>query len=196
MPIEMKCTNASCTTVMAVKEEHVGRSVKCPACGTVSVVPAASTAPPPPAPVAAGGTPLPPEAATPGGANLIDTIKNLCKDNNLDDLSAYALGGGMFALAVLILCIILPPYSIMGALLFVVNVGVTAFVLVSFVKMHVFFDKALFAAAGWGAFVFMVFILMMLMSEVGIGSYLGLLASIGVAGAFGYLSYLRLMKKA
>lgn len=197
MPIELKCSNAGCTTVMAVKEEHAGRSVKCPSCGTVTVVPSPSAAAPQAA-VATAGTPLPSEVpgGAPAGASPMETIRALCKANNLDDISGYALAGGMAAYVLLVLSTILPPYTFIGALIFVLSVGVGVFVLVSFAKMHVFFDKSLFAGAAWGAFVFIVLILMMIASsEVGIGSYIGLLASMGIMGAFGFLSYLRLVKK-
>lgn len=197
MPIELKCANTACTTVMAVKEEHAGKSVKCPNCGTVTVVPSPSApAAAAAAVVATASTPLPQAgAAAPAGGNVMETIKSLAQATHLDDLGLYALAGGLFALGVLVLSTMLPPYSIVGAFLFLVSVGVVGFVLVSFAKMHVFFEKAVYAAAGWGAFVFMVLILMMLATEVGIGSYLGLLASIGVAAAFGFLSYQRVMLK-
>lgn len=196
MPIELKCANTACTTVMAVKEEHAGKSVKCPNCGTVTVVPSPSAPAAPAAPVVAtASTPLPePGVAAPAGGNVMETVRALALATSLDDLGLYALGGGLFALGVLILSTMLPPYTIIGAFLFLVTVGVEGFVLVSFAKMHVFFEKAVYAAAGWGAFVFMVLILMMLATEVGIGSYLGLLASVGVAAAFGFLSHQRVMK--
>src|SRR5262245_47095264 len=140
MPIELKCSNAACTTVMAVKEEHVGRQVKCPSCGTVTVVPSVSSVPAPAPVVASSAAPLPPDAgAGNAGVDLMETVKSLCKANNLDDLSAYILGGGMAGFLVLVLSTILPPYTLMGALIFVLSVGVGVFVLIAFAKMHVFF---------------------------------------------------------
>lgn len=201
MPIELKCGNTACTTVMAVKEEHAGKSVKCPNCGTVTVVPSPSSAPPAPAPApAAAASPPPPApvggAAAPAAANLMETVKNLAKANNLDDLGLYAVAGGLASLLLLILSTLLPRYSAIGAFVFLITVGVTGFVLVSFAKMYVFFEKAVYAAAGWGAFIFMVVILTLLVWEdIGPGQYLGLLASIAVAAAFGFLSYQRAMKK-
>src|SRR5262245_55188901 len=40
MPISFNCTNSSCNKRLKADEQHAGKRIKCPGCGTVQVVPA------------------------------------------------------------------------------------------------------------------------------------------------------------
>jgi len=74
MPIQFSCTN--CDKTLRVKDESAGKRAKCPACGTVLQIPAASAAaspalapaPPQPAAQPAGGESNFPDFDQPSGA--------------------------------------------------------------------------------------------------------------------------------
>lgn len=239
MPVQVKCPNVSCGTLMSVKEEYAGQTVACPRCSTPTVVPGGTAipvvpmvpaAPPPPlAPTfsQAPQGPLPEgfESSPIAPPDIMATVKKLCGELNLDDMSQKLLAGGMIAFALLWLAMLLPRASLSisvplvginnsmtyywisttaGALMLLFTMVAAGFVGAAFVKIHNSFQTSLYAAAGWAALAFLIILICIftdgtgVSSEVkgasvsiGIGSFLGLLASGAAAAAFGYLAKLR-----
>ncbi len=66
MPIKVKCPNADCGKVAAVKDEFAGKRAKCPACGTIMTIPSASGVAAPAAAAAPARRPAPPPPADEG----------------------------------------------------------------------------------------------------------------------------------
>ena len=112
MPMQLKCPNPACTTMLNVREEFAGKMIKCPTCAATLMVPqpaaaaamaaapAAPSVPTAPAmpsgPEAATGTPIPPEMGAPG-ASPIETLWALIDKNGLDKKSQMLLAAGLGA---------------------------------------------------------------------------------------------------
>lgn len=127
MPMQMKCPNPACTTMLTVREEFAGKMIKCPTCAATLMVPqsaavpamagvpaapAVPTAPPMPAGgPAAGATPIPPEMGPPTPTPL-ETFWSLIDKNQLDKKSQMFLAAGLGAMAFLLFSMILPRLSV------------------------------------------------------------------------------------
>ena len=124
MPMQMKCPNPACTTMLTVREEFAGKMIKCPTCAATLMVPqpaaAAAMAGAPtspsmptaaPMPGAASGTPIPPEMAGPTPTPL-ETFWALIDKNQLDKKSQMFLAAGLGAMFFLLFSMILPRYTI------------------------------------------------------------------------------------
>src|SRR5262249_44131303 len=129
MPMQLKCPNPACTTMLNVREEFAGKMIKCPTCAATLMVPqpaaaaamAAAPAAPsvPTAPVmssspgpdaAAGATPIPPEMQGPA-ASPLETFWALIDKNALDRKSQLLLAAGIGAMLFLLFSMILPRYT-------------------------------------------------------------------------------------
>ena len=76
-----------------------------------------------------------------------------------------------------------------------------------FAKMHVFLRYSFFAGTAWGALVFVALFFILIVDafsggevqgmkadvSIGVGTYFAILASLGIAGSFGLLSYPEVM---
>lgn len=245
MPMQLKCPNPACTTMLNVREEFAGKMIKCPTCSATLMVPqpaaamaATPMAPVPVAPVLSSsgpgadtGTPIPPEMQKPG-ASAVETLWALIDKNGLDKKSQFLLAAGLAAMLFLLFSMILPRLSVQvsgeimgskvgsdsstlwwivtapGAFIILVTLMMLAFIAASFVKMHMFLRYSFFAATAWGAFLMFVLFIILIADafsggevqglkaqvSIGIGTYFAILASLGIAGSFGLLSYPEVMK--
>ncbi len=146
----------------------------------------------------------------------MDTIQASAKALGLDALVLKLIYAGMGCFAVMIVSTLLPWFSLhnplrqvsytrlgiateIGWINILLTLAAAGFLVAVFMalKQVKFLDYSLYGAAGWGvlAFLWRLSDVSRLGGLAGIGLYLALLASLGTAGTFGYLVFLRLAKK-
>jgi hypothetical protein len=210
MSIQMKCPNAACTTVLTVKEEFAGKTIKCPSCGAQTIVPSSITEP------AGGGaysnaTPIPPEMAS-QPSTFMETVWALSDKNGLDRKAQLALMAGLAALVFLLFALLFPRYTekitdlannakvlrdewywwlgwMIGGAFFFVTVLEIVFVVVSFAKMHVFLRYSFFGGAAWGALLSGFLFLYMVITAISGGDKEGMRYEYGI-GLGTYMAFL------
>lgn len=127
MPMQMKCPNPACTTMLTVREEFAGKMIKCPTCASTLMVPqpavaaavgaapiggGAPVAPSMPSPdPTASATPIPPEMSRPA-ASPVETLWALIDKNGLDKKSQVLLAAGIGAMLFFLFSMLLPRLNV------------------------------------------------------------------------------------
>jgi hypothetical protein len=223
MPIAATCPK--CSQMCQVEDQYAGMMVRCPRCGdtiqvarpgsaAVSAAPPAAAPPPqsvsasaPPPPLPSPGAPVGPEP--PG---LMETIQLSATIFGLDALSMKLIYAGLGCFAAVLLSTLMPWFSIffggpvaivlgiqtgIGWITILLTLGAGGFVVVVFLalKQKNLLDISLWVAAGWGGLAFLWLLVNVAQWGGSFGIYLALLASLGAAGTFGYVVFLRLTQK-
>jgi hypothetical protein len=95
-----------------------------------------------------------------------------------------------------------------GAFIILGTLMIVALIAACFAKMHVFLRYSFFAATAWGVFLFLVLFVILIADafaggdlqgmkatvSIGVGTYFAILATLGIVGSFGLLSYPEVMK--
>jgi hypothetical protein len=206
MSIRLECPNATCGKAIHVNEEYAGQAVKCQACGTVLKVPAAGAGPAP-----ANVNPTEAASAPAAAASFWTIIERQCLASRLDALARNLFAGGLAALVLLAVSTFFNWVSIsfggfrvgtagiqsgMGVLVFLLSLAAAGFAGFAFFKKPELFPYGIYGAGGWGALMSLYFLVQILRagSLAGFGLYLGTLAALGTAAAFGTIVFRQVKK--
>jgi hypothetical protein len=193
MSIQVKCPNASCGKVIEVKKELARRPSLCPACGTGLSIPES----------ASGVDPMTSGSA---GAGFWGTIESRSLALQMDAAARALFGVAILSLFLQMVSTFFRWVSISigtfsvgvlgidgaeGKLVFILALGVGIFAAVAFFKKPAVFTYSLYTGAGWGglSLLWLGSLVLRAGSHAGLGLYLGVLASIGVASTFGFLAF-------
>ncbi len=197
MAITVTCPNPNCGQACSVKDEHAGMKVSCPKCGGVIQVPAAANPTAQPLPVAGGAPPI---VGGFGGAGFMVNLQTLAGTPLAKTLLLAGLGCLVgVVLLILIFVARFGAISFDGLLWILVSLGAVGFVCFAILQNRAdLYNISVYVAAGWSATIG-VWQLIIFFRFIRLGFdfifFLALLASLGAAGCFGYLTYQKIMKK-